>query len=213
MSQFRGANSLPPLEPPYDRVTRYIDPHTGMVTAKLVPGQLFVGGARDCITTVVGSCVTVCMHDARARCGGMLQFLLPFTVPGTLPARAQGGFDAPERLAFLALETLVTGLESRGARRGTLRTKLFGAARVDPLLADSSRDTIHRVRSYLRTERIVEDGADTGLLQARKIVFHPGEGRVLIKKLGELANDTLPRREREYYERVMARAGAAPVNG
>ena len=67
MSTHSRASTLPPLEPPYDRVTRYIDPHTGLVTAKLVPGQLFVGGSRDCITTVVGSCLTVCIHDPRAR--------------------------------------------------------------------------------------------------------------------------------------------------
>lgn len=203
---FRAATELPALDPPMDRVTRYIDPYTGMVTAKLVPGQLFVGGLRDCITTVVGSCVTVCLHDPLARCGGMLQFLLPCPRGAAWPAGS--GSDAAWRSAFLALETLVAMLEGRGSRRGQLRAKIFGAAKVDPALADSSRETIRLVREYFRSERILEDGADTGMLHARKIVFQPGDGRVRLKKLGDLPNDTLPRREREYYARVMARAGS-----
>ena len=192
MSTYSGAASLPPLEPPYDRVIRYIDPHTGLVTAKLVPGQLFVGGSRDCITTVVGSCLTVCMHDPLTRTGGMLQFLLP-CAPGLAESARAGGLVPSERHAFLALEALLGALAARGARRSGLVAKLFGAARVDPELAESSRET-------------PEEASDTGLLQARKVVFHPGEGRVRLKKLGELPNDTLPRREREYYGRVLARA-------
>ncbi len=206
MSTFSGAATLPPLEPPYDRVTRYIDPHTGLATAKLVPGQLFVGGTRDCITTVVGACLTVCMHDAWARTGGMLQFLLPCPRAGSAPARS-GGLEPADRYAFLALEALVGALEGRGSRRPRLVAKLFGAAQVDAELAESSRETLRQVRDYLRVERIPEEASDTGLLQARKVVFHPGEGRVRLKKLGELPNDTLPRREREYYGRVLARAG------
>ncbi len=205
MSTYSGAASLPPLEPPYDRVIRYIDPHTGLVTAKLVPGQLFVGGSRDCITTVVGSCLTVCMHDPLTRTGGMLQFLLP-CAPGLAESARVGGLVPSERHAFLALEALLGALAARGARRSGLVAKLFGAARVDPELAESSRETLREVRDYLRVERIPEEASDTGLLQARKVVFHPGEGRVRLKKLGELPNDTLPRREREYYGRVLARA-------
>ena len=203
MSTYSRATPLPPLEPPYDRVIRYIDPHTGLVTAKLVPGQLFVGGTRDCITTVVGACLTVCMHDARARAGGMLQFLLPYPRVTVAPAR---GLEPADRYAFLALEALVGALEARGARRSQMVAKLFGAAQVDGELAESSRETLRQVRDYLRVERIAEEASDTGLLQARKVVFHPGEGRVRLKKLGELPNDTLPRREREYDDRVLARA-------
>jgi chemotaxis protein CheD len=207
MSTFSSAATLPPLEPPYDRVTRYIDPHTGLVTAKLVPGQLFVGGSRDCITTVVGSCLTVCMHDPFSRTGGMLQFLLPFA-PGGAASTRNGGLDPSERYAFLALEALLGALMARGARREGFVAKLFGAARVDPELAGSSRETLRQVRDYFRVERIPEEASDTGLLQARKVVFHPGDGRVRLKKLGELPNDTLPRRERDYYGRVLARAAA-----
>ena len=37
---------------------------------------------------------------------------------------------------------------------------------------------------------------------ARKIYFFPHAGRVLMKKLARVNNDTLARREREYQERL-----------
>lgn len=212
MSQFQPGGVLPPLAPPFDGVIRYIDPYTGCATAKLVTGQFFVGGARDRITTITGAAVTVCLYDPDAACGGMLQMLLP-AGPARPAAHAAGGFDPGEREACMRMDALVGVLERQGAWPERLRAKLFGAAQFDAQTGDSARETLRLVRDYLRTSNIPEESADTGLLQARKLVFSPADGRVRLKKLGSLPNDTLPRREREYHAAAMQRRAATRGRG
>ena len=203
---------LPPIDPLFEGVTRYVDPWTGCATAKLLPGQFFVGGARDCITTVVGACLTVCLYDPEAGCGGMLQVLLPAPERRAITA-TDAGFDATEREAFVRMEALAAAIERAGGRRECMVAKLFGAAVIDADMSESARETLRLVRDYLRTANIREESADTGLLQARKIMFWPAEGRVRLKKLGELPNDTLPRREREYYATALQRRAATRPRG
>jgi chemotaxis protein CheD len=207
MSTQPADTELPPIDPQFEGVTRYVDPYTGCATAKLLPGQFFVGGERDCITTVVGACLTVCLYDASAGFGGMLQLLLPAPA-GRTGTMAAPGFDAVEREAFVRMEALVTSIERAGGRRERVAAKLFGAAVIDPEMSESARETLRLVRDYLRTANIREESADTGLLQARKVMFYPAEGRVRLKKLGDLPNDTLPRREREYYATALQRRAA-----
>ena len=212
MSNHHADTALPPIDPLFEGVTRYVDPYTGCATAKLLPGQFFVGGARDCITTVVGACLTVCLYDAGAGCGGMLQLLLP-APQGRASAYVEAGFDAIEREAFVRMEALVGCVERAGGRREHIVAKLFGAAVIDPVMSESARETLRLVRDYLRTANIREESADTGLLQARKVMFYPAEGRVRLKKLGDLPNDTLPRRERDYYAGALQRRAAARPRG
>ncbi len=43
----------------------------------LYPGMVFAKSGDFCITTVLGSCVSVCLWDCVLRVGGMNHFLLP----------------------------------------------------------------------------------------------------------------------------------------
>ncbi|HEX6770065.1 MAG TPA: chemotaxis protein CheD, partial [Candidatus Binatia bacterium] len=46
-------------------------------TAYLHPGQLFVAADSYAVTTILGSCVAVCLWDPVTRIGGINHFLLP----------------------------------------------------------------------------------------------------------------------------------------
>jgi chemotaxis protein CheD len=58
------------------------------------------------------------------------------------------------------------------------------------------------VRHFLATEGIPIIAADLLDLHPRKVYFFPNSGRVLVKKIARLHNDTLVRREREYASRL-----------
>ena len=72
------------------------------------------------VTTVLGSCVAVCLWDrVRAR-GAMNHYLLP-----------QGGAgDRSLRYGMASIDQLVEGMVALGCRTATLEAKIFGGATV-----------------------------------------------------------------------------------
>jgi len=65
------------------------------------------------------------------------------------------------------------------------------------------------VLDYLKTEGIPVLSQDLLDVYPRKVHFFPNSGRVLVKKLIKVHNDTVLRREKEY----AARLSLAPVEG
>jgi chemotaxis protein CheD len=87
-----------------------------------------------------------------------------------------------------------------GARRHALEAKVFGAGNV--LRALSAGNVAERnaefVLSYLRTEKIPVIAQDLGGTQPRKVYQFVKDGRVRVKRLGTMANDTVFQRECHY---------------
>ncbi len=52
-------------------------PSTIIASVYLHPGEVYVTGEPTRITTILGSCVSVCLFDARAGVAGLNHFLLP----------------------------------------------------------------------------------------------------------------------------------------
>jgi chemotaxis protein CheD len=120
------------------------------------------------ITTVLGSCVAACIHDPIANVGGMNHFLLP-----------EGTDEDSESLRYgaHAMELLVNGLLTLGAKREQLGAKLFGGARLSLGLTDVGSRNVTFARNYLRREGIRYLGGSTGGICARKIQYWPASGR------------------------------------
>src|SRR4051812_50175375 len=49
----------------------------GRKTVYLLPGELHASAEQTQVTTILGSCVSVCLWDQKLRIGGMNHFLLP----------------------------------------------------------------------------------------------------------------------------------------
>ena len=77
------------------------------------------------ITTVLGSCVAVCLQDSVARVGGMNHFLLAEPTPGNVTNRAD-----MQRYGIHAMELLINEMMRHGASRERLRAHLYGGANV-----------------------------------------------------------------------------------
>src|SRR5260221_7052197 len=56
-------------------------PRPGLKRIYLHAGQLYASAERTEIVTILGSCVAVCLHDARHGIGGLIHFMLPMDVP------------------------------------------------------------------------------------------------------------------------------------
>lgn len=182
---------------------RYYDRHFDIEAVKVLPGEYFVTTTNTLLVTVLGSCVSACIRDREKNIGGMNHFMLA------------GGEDAANsasaRYGTYAMEILVNHLMKLGARRERLEAKVFGGGRVMEKLTHSNVGDRNSkfVIDYLKTEGIALAGQDLLDIYPRKVYFFPATGKVLIKKLMRVHNDTLSRREQEY----AARLTEAPVSG
>lgn len=130
--------------------------------------------ACDVLSTVLGSCVAVCLHDPKRKIGGMNHFLLPFGL--------KTATDRPVRYGLFAMESLINDLTKAGAVKSRLEAKIFGGARISTDLRDIGRINANFAKEFLATEGIACLGESLGGTNARRVVFRPttGQARMLI---------------------------------
>ena len=183
---------------------RYFDPTFGAEAVKVLPGEYFVTTTDMLLVTVLGSCVSACIRDAEKGIGGMNHFMLA-------ESAEQSPNSASARYGTYAMEILINHMLKLGARRGCLEAKVFGGGRVVASLPSSNvgERNSRFVLDFLDTEGIVVSAQDLLDVHPRKVYYFPATGRVFVKKLARMHNDTLLRRESEY----AARLTGVPVSG
>lgn len=191
-------------------MNRYWDATRGLWTAKLLPGEYYATGADEGITTVLGSCISACIRDPVVRIGGMNHFMLPERSPHASDAWDATGVSAAARYGTDAMEHLINALLRAGARRDRLQVKLTGGGQILERMTDVGRRNIAFVQRFVETEGLILLASDLGDRQPRKVLYLPGSGRLLVKRLQSLHNETLVRRERSYVD-SLTRAPAGSV--
>ena len=183
----------------------YFDRNFDIDAAKILPGEYYVTGRDMLLVTVLGSCVAACIRDPKTGLGGMNHFMLPES------GDRNDVLSSSMRYGGYAMEVLVNQLVKMGANRARLEAKVFGGGRVMAALSSSNvgERNCSFVLDFLRTEGIAVSAQDLLDVHPRKVYFFPNTGRVLVKKLTRMHNDTLIRREKEY----AARLTEAPVSG
>ncbi len=176
---------------------RYFDRKFGLEAAKILPGEYFVSSAEALLVTVLGSCVAACIRDVDSGIGGMNHFMLPDD-----GGKSSAGSSA--RYGTYAMEVLINHLLKLGARRNRLEAKVFGGGAVMASLASSNVGARNAefVLDFLKTEKIPIVAKDLLDSYPRKVYYFPHSGRVLVKKLHRVHNDTLFSRESDYKSRL-----------
>jgi chemotaxis protein CheD len=173
--------------------------------AKILPGEYYFTCKDMLIVTVLGSCVSACIRDRVTGIGGMNHFMLPDSGDGDSP------ISASMRYGTYAMEVLINDLLKAGARRENLEAKVFGGGNVlrGFIAINVGERNAQFVREYLRAENIRVVAEDLNDIHPRKVYFFPRTGKVLVKKLKQLNNNTLVNREQDYASRLQT----TPVAG
>jgi chemotaxis protein CheD len=183
----------------------YRDRHFNLDAAKIGPGEYYITQRDMLIVTVLGSCVSACMRDPVAKVGGMNHFMLP-------DRDVEGPLSASARYGAYAMELLINQLFALGAKRERLEAKVFGAARVLPGMSDIGERNAAFAIDYLKRESIRVIAEDLGHNEPCKIYFFAQSGRVLLKRLKSLRNDTIAKRERDYAQKLEQISGAGSAD-
>jgi chemotaxis protein CheD len=157
---------------------RYFDRQFQRDAVKLLPGEFFTTGEDVALVTVLGSCISACIHDPEAQIGGMNHFMLP-------ASELDGIAGASARYGSFAMELLVNDLLKLGARRQRLEAKIFGGGQVLPGFSSNhvGARNVAFIRQYLSTERIFVAAEDLGDIYARKVCFLPHSGQAFMRRI------------------------------
>ncbi len=140
----------------------------------LHPGQIYTASRAVMVTTVLGSCVSVCLWDPIAHVGGMNHFLLP-----------SGTGDA--RYGNAATEMLLDAMIARGALVARMVAKIFGGACTIEGFAGTKHAigvrNIQVARTLLAAHSIPIRADQTGGRRGRKLLFHTGTGAAYVKEI------------------------------
>lgn len=177
--------------------THYFDRHFRLEAVKILPGEYYATSRDMLIVTVLGSCVSVCLRDRVSGVRGMNHFMLPGD-------RDREAGDDAARYGCYAMEILINQLLKLGAARAHLEAKVFGGGHV---LGGFEVNSVGErnaafVLDYLATEQIPVLAQDLLDVHPRKIYFFPGDGRVRVRRLKSLHNDTIFNREKDYEKRL-----------
>jgi len=176
----------------------YFDRTFDCDAAKILPGEFYFTAKDMMIVTVLGSCVSACLRDRVNGVGGMNHFMLPDR------GDAESPVSASTRYGTYAMEVLINELLKAGARRENLEAKVFGGGNVLSGLTvmNVGERNARFVREYLHAESIRIVAEDLNDIYPRKVYFFPRSGKVLVRKLRQLNNNTLVNREQDYASRI-----------
>jgi chemotaxis protein CheD len=161
-------------------------------------GELHAESEPAVITTVLGSCVSVCLFDPLKRIGGMNHILLPGNADLKL-------FNVSARYGVNAMELLINKMLTKGADRARLRAKVFGGGRMltdTPQVYSPGKENARFVFDFLDTEGIQVDSFNVGGAYGRKIHFYTHSGEVLMKRIKALSVMNIRRREEKFNEKL-----------
>jgi chemotaxis protein CheD len=139
----------------------------------ILPGEWECCADPTVLTTLLGSCVTVCLWDIRHGVGGMNHFVLP----------VHPQCEVSPRYGDIAMDRLKSGLEAIGASPVSLRAKVFGGADVLPVRAGPSvgAQNLRFAMQFLNDNGIPIVAHRTGGCRGLQIRFFTRTGDVLFR--------------------------------
>jgi chemotaxis protein CheD len=151
------------------------------------------------LSTLLGSCVAVCLFDPHLQIGGINHFMLP-----DMGRSRHGDIDSLLSGNF-AMEALLNALLGQGARKPRLQAKAFGGGTIIDTEAGASSIGLRNAgfaKEWLQREGIPLVSADLLGPWSRKVLFLPCNGQAFCKRMvtSMATADVIAREERAYAE-------------
>ncbi|GBG03510.1 putative chemoreceptor glutamine deamidase CheD 1 [Azospira sp. I13] len=158
------------------------------------------------ISTLLGSCVAVCLYDPKLKIGGMNHFLLPHR-------EKTDDLDADTILSgAYSMEVLVNALFNRGGQKGRLVAKIFGGGTiVSAIRMAIGERNVAFAKEWLQREGIPVVASDVLGPWSRKVIFVASTGDVFCRR-NPISQDVATRvvKEEQAYEQSLVKPRSGP---
>ena len=198
---------LPQALPGFEHITRFWNEKYGAYSARLKTGEFYVTRYGEVIYTTLGSCISACIRDPFVGIGGMNHFMLPVRLEDN-KWKAMG-LDSATRYGNFAMEYMINEILKNGGRRENIEVKLFGGGSIIEHMTEVGLRNIIFVRDYIKKEGLQITSEDMGDVFPRMVVYFPLTGKVRVKRMRALLNNTIVEQETNYLRMI----GAKPVGG
>ncbi len=143
----------------------------------LQPGHLVIATEPMQVTTILGSCVAVCLFDTTKRIGGINHFMLPL---------GAGRTTSSPRFGDVAMKELLSGVRNAGARLPFIQARVFGGASMFHEFksgASLGQKNVELALDFLAHAGIDVIEIDTGGNRGRKVIYRTDEGTACLKSI------------------------------
>ncbi len=145
------------------------------------PGHIYISPSPAIISTVLGSCVAICIYDNNLKISGMNHFKHPKT---DNPKHATADYG---NIATLALIRMML---EHGSNEGELEAQIFGGAFNDEIsLKDVGRENITVASTILKQKNIPIVSEDVSGKKGRKIIFDTAAKEIAVLKVDKLRQE------------------------
>jgi len=152
---------------------------SGVIEVYLHPGDVYASARPAVITTILGSCVAVCLSQKGTGIGGVNHFLL---------AQQRDGEKPSPRYGPAAIDMLINRVVALGASRQKLTAMVFGGANVLHAFQEGVRHiglaNVEMARELLARHGIPICAEDVGGTRGRRLVFSAQDGNASVRRLG-----------------------------
>lgn len=154
-----------------------------MEIIKVGMADLNVTSYPNALTTLgLGSCVGVCIYDAKTKIIGMIHIMLPYSW-------GVKNNTNPAKFADTGIPLLIENMEKFGAAKKNMVAKLAGGAQMFEVTRSEfmniGKRNVEAAKKVLQDLNISIVAEDTGGNYGRTIIFYSEDGRLEIKTIGK----------------------------
>ncbi len=138
-------------------------------------GEIHIGARPTEISTILGSCVAVCLYDKVQQIGGMNHYLVPLW--------NENGLQSP-KFGNISIPRLIEGMNNVGCSIKDMEAKIFGGANVIDVSSHElmvGRKNILIAKEILKEYGIPITAQDVGGEKGRRIMMRSDTGKILLK--------------------------------
>lgn len=144
------------------------------------PGEYFISDKDEMISTLLGSCVSVCLHDPVRSISGMNHFMLPGKI-----SESDIYSDKSAKFGITAINYLIHRILELGAKKEDLTASIYGGGHILENEMDMFTVPVENIRLakvLLELEDIPIVDIDVGNNYTRKLYMEVRSGKIQLEK-------------------------------